>query len=41
MTHYIADVAVFGHVMGAKSDWGVEMDHSDYEGYVQRTQTTG
>ncbi|HIE32248.1 MAG TPA: hypothetical protein EYP67_07735 [Methanosarcinales archaeon] len=36
MTHYIADVAVFGHVMGAKTDWGAEVHHSDYEGYVQR-----
>ncbi|MCK5108630.1 MAG: hypothetical protein KAR25_02980, partial [Methanosarcinales archaeon] len=36
MTHYIADVAVFGHVMGKKTDWGAEVHHSDYEGYVQR-----
>ena len=36
MTHYIVDVAVFGHVMGAKTDWGSEVHHSDYESYVQR-----
>ncbi len=36
MTHYIADVAVFGHVMGKKTDWGAEVHHSDYESYVQR-----
>ncbi|MEM2263345.1 MAG: zinc dependent phospholipase C family protein, partial [Candidatus Bathyarchaeia archaeon] len=36
MTHYIADLAVFGHVMGAKTDWGAEIHHSDYESYVER-----
>jgi len=40
MTHYIADLAVFGHVMGSKTDWGAEKHHSDYEGYVeQRTNS--
>jgi hypothetical protein len=34
MTHYICDVAVFGHVMGAGTDWGAEVHHSDYESYV-------
>ena len=34
MTHYMSDVAVFGHVMGAPTDWGVEEHHSDYENYV-------
>jgi uncharacterized protein YvpB len=34
MTHYIADVAVFGHVMGSETDWGNETHHSDYETYV-------
>lgn len=34
MTHYIADLAVFGHVMGAKTDWGAEAHHSDYEDWV-------
>lgn len=36
MTHYIADLAVFGHVMGAKTDWGAEKHHSDYEDYVEQ-----
>jgi hypothetical protein len=36
MSHYIADVAVFGHVMGKNSPWGNEKHHSDYEKYVQR-----
>ncbi|MDI6691648.1 MAG: C39 family peptidase [Candidatus Bathyarchaeota archaeon] len=35
MTHYISDVAVFGHVMGANTDWGAEVHHSDYESYVE------
>jgi len=35
MTHYIADVAVFGHVMGSSTDWGTETHHSDYEDHVQ------
>ncbi|MCW4000149.1 MAG: zinc dependent phospholipase C family protein [Candidatus Bathyarchaeota archaeon] len=34
MTHYIADLAVFGHVMGASTTWGTEVHHSDYESYV-------
>lgn len=34
MTHYIVDMAVFGHVMGAGTDWGAEEHHSDYENYV-------
>jgi hypothetical protein len=34
MTHYIADMAVFGHVMGASTDWGNETHHSDYENHV-------
>jgi hypothetical protein len=38
MSHYIVDMAVFGHVMGAGTDWGAEKHHSDYESYVnQRT----
>ncbi len=39
MTHYISDLAVFGHVMGANTDWGSETHHSDYENYV-RDRTT-
>jgi len=34
MSHYIVDVAVFGHVMGADTDWGTEQHHSDFETYV-------
>jgi len=34
MTHYIADMAVFGHVMGSGTGWGAETHHSDYEDYV-------
>jgi len=34
MTHYIDDLAVFGHVMGTYTDWGAEHHHSDYESYV-------
>lgn len=34
MTHYIADLAVFGHVMGKLTDWGEEKHHSDYEDWV-------
>jgi len=34
MSHYISDVAVFGHTMGAKTDWGAELHHDDYESYV-------
>jgi len=40
MTHYICDVAVFGHVMGSATDWGPETHHSDYEDYVnERTNS--
>jgi hypothetical protein len=39
-THYIADVAVFGHVMGSGTDWGSEIHHSDYETWINGlTQT--
>ena len=31
MSHYIADLAVFGHVMGKATEWGKELHHSDYE----------
>ena len=34
MTHYIADLGVFGHVMGSTTFWGTETHHSDYESYV-------
>jgi len=35
MAHYIADMAVFGHVMGSGTAWDAESHHSDYEDYVQ------
>ncbi len=31
MSHYISDAGVFGHTMGAYTDWGAEVHHSDYE----------
>lgn len=34
MSHYLVDLAVFGHVMGSGTDWGAEVHHSDYETYV-------
>lgn len=34
MSHYIVDMAVFGHVMGSTTEWGNEVHHSDYENYV-------
>ena len=42
MSHYIADMAVFAHVMGANTDLGAETgnNHSNYESYVEtRTNT--
>jgi hypothetical protein len=35
MAHYVGDMAVFGHMMGASTAWGTEQHHSDYEDYVQ------
>jgi len=35
MTHYVADVGVFGHTMGSGTDWGAEDHHSDYENAIQ------
>lgn len=35
MTHYVADVGVFGHTMGSGTDWGAEDHHSDYENTIQ------
>jgi len=34
MSHYLADVAAFGHVMGSGTPWGAEIHHADYETYV-------
>ena len=31
LAHYISDPGVFGHTMGAYTDWGAETHHSDYE----------
>jgi len=33
-SHYISDLAVFGHVMGSSTDWGSEKHHGDYEEWV-------
>jgi hypothetical protein len=40
MAHYIADMAVFGHVMGTSTTWGTENHHSDYESYVTDRTTS-
>jgi hypothetical protein len=34
MSHYMSDLAVFGHTMGNNTDWGIEKNHSNYESYV-------
>jgi hypothetical protein len=36
MSHYIVDVAVFGHVMGKDTDWGNETHHKEYENDVNK-----
>lgn len=38
MSHYIVDVGVWAHVMGAGTDWGSETgnNHANYEEYVNR-----
>ncbi len=33
-SHYVTDVAVFGHVMGKMTDWSAEKHHADYEDWV-------
>jgi len=40
LTHYIADMAVFGHVMASGTDWGNETHHSDYEDEVNGYTST-
>lgn len=40
MAHYIADMAVFSHVMGAPTEWGTEIHHSDYENHATSITTT-
>jgi hypothetical protein len=39
MSHYIADVAVWGHLMGEYTPWGNETHHQDYEAYVNDHQS--
>jgi hypothetical protein len=42
MSHYMADVTIFAHVMGQSTDWGAEEDahHSGFETYInERTST--
>ena len=34
MSHYLSDLAVFGHVMDDSTNWGEEIHHSDYENHV-------
>jgi hypothetical protein len=40
MSHYISDVGVFGHTMGAYTDWGAEVHHSDYENAIESLRGT-
>jgi hypothetical protein len=40
MAHYIGDLGVFGHVMGAPTDWGTENQHDDYETHVMDCTTS-
>ncbi len=40
MTHYISDVAAYGHVMDYSTDWGNEHNHSNYEGNVTKITTS-
>jgi len=40
MSHYISDVGVFGHTMGAHTDWGAEVHHSDYENTIESLKGT-
>jgi hypothetical protein len=35
LSHYVSDPGVFGHTMGAYTDWGAETHHSDYENVVE------
>ncbi|MFA5870118.1 MAG: zinc dependent phospholipase C family protein [Candidatus Bathyarchaeia archaeon] len=40
MAHYITDMGVYSHVMGASTDWGAETHHSDYENNVNSDTAT-
>lgn len=35
MAHYVSDPGVFGHTMGAYTDWGTETHHPDYEDHFE------
>jgi len=35
LAHYVADPGVFGHTMGAYTDWGADTHHSDYENEIE------
>jgi hypothetical protein len=39
LTHYISDLAVFGHVLSSKTVWGAEKHHSDFESDVDDVLT--
>lgn len=34
VSHYVSDLAVWGHIMGEDTPWGKEQHHQDYENYV-------
>jgi hypothetical protein len=40
LAHYVADPGVFGHTMGAYTDWGAETHHSDYENEIESMTST-
>jgi len=40
LAHYAADPGVFGHTMGAYTDWGAEAHHSDYENEIESMLST-
>jgi len=40
LAHYVADPGVFGHTMGAYTDWGAESHHSDYENEIESMLST-
>jgi hypothetical protein len=35
LAHYVSDPGVFGHTMGANTDWGAETHHPDYENEIE------
>jgi len=40
LAHYVADPGVFGHTMGAYTNWGAETHHSDYENEIESMLST-